>query len=91
MGLSAQQAFDGGYGFRDLLLTVAMVVFDGMHHAMAKVFIEQTQTHALQRFAHRSDLCEYVDAIRVVVNHPLQSSNLALNAAEPHSVVVLLH
>src|SRR5680860_598491 len=58
-------------------------------HAVAHVLLEQAQCHGLQRLRHRRDLGEDVDAVLLVVHHPLQPTRLALDPAQALEVVVL--
>jgi hypothetical protein len=44
-----------------------------------QVLVEQTDRDALERASDRGDLGEDVDAIRVVVDHPLEAADLALD------------
>ena len=46
---------------------------------------------ALQRLRHRAHLREHVDAVGVLVDHPLQATHLALDALQALEVVVLVH
>ena len=54
-----------------------------------QVLVEQAEPDALQRLGDRRDLGEHVDAVLVVLDHPLQPAHLAFDAAQPAEVVVL--
>src|SRR5580692_7696912 len=51
--------------------------------------LQQAKRHRLQRPRHRGHLGEDVDAVLVVLDHPLQAPHLALDPAQPHQVVIL--
>jgi len=51
-------------------------------HAVLQVFVEQVHPDALQRLGDGGQLGEDVDAVGVVVDHPLQAANLSLDAPE---------
>jgi hypothetical protein len=57
---------------------------------VAHVLVEEPEPDALQRLRHRDDLREHVDAVLVVVDHALEAAHLALDAAQPPAVVLLL-
>ena len=60
-------------------------------HAVAEVLVEQADGDALQRLRGRRHLGQDVDAVLVVLDHPLQSAHLTFDAAQPLQVVVALH
>jgi protein-S-isoprenylcysteine O-methyltransferase Ste14 len=47
------------------------------------VVVEQAQRDLVKRGLYRGDLCHHVDAVPVLLNHPLYAANLALETAEP--------
>src|SRR5947209_6058290 len=53
--------------------------------------LEQLERDALQGARRRADLGQYVDAVRVFVDHPLQAADLPLDAAQSflHGVLVV--
>ena len=55
-----------------------------------EVLVEQFEGERLQRLRGRRDLREDVDAVLVLFDHPLQPADLALDAAQPLEVRVLL-
>ena len=61
----------------------------GVDDAVAHVLLEQAEGDRLQRLRHRRDLGEDVDAVLLLLDHPLQAAGLALDAAQPLEVVVL--
>ncbi len=54
------------------------------------MIVEQTEGDALQRPRRGAHLGEDVDAVLVVLDHPLQTSDLALDAAQALEVGVLV-
>ena len=54
----------------------------GVGDAVAEVVVEQLHGDALERPRRRGHLRQDVDAVRVVVDHPLEAADLALDAAE---------
>ncbi len=51
--------------------------------AVRKVLVEQLEGDGLQRPGRRRDLGQYVDAVRVVVDHALHAPYLTFDAAQP--------
>jgi hypothetical protein len=45
------------------------------------VFLQQRQGERLQRLGRGGDLGQHVDAVLVVLDHPLQAPDLSLDAA----------
>ena len=58
--------------------------------AMLEVLVQQVQAHTLQRFADGGHLCEYIDAVGVFVDQPLQAADLTLDALEPRQHLLLV-
>ena len=58
--------------------------------AVLQVLVEQVQADTLQRLADGCDLGEDVDAVGVLVDHPLQATDLALDAAQPGEDLLLV-
>src|SRR6266496_3441609 len=67
----------------DLLLRVRTVGGDRVGHAVMQVVLKQVERHRLQRLGRRGDLGQHVDAVRVVLDHPLQTADLPLDPAQP--------
>ena len=55
-----------------------------------EVLVEELEGERLQRLGGRRHLREDVDAVLVLFDHPLQAADLALDAAQPLEVRVLL-
>ena len=74
----------------DEFVGVRGVVGCRVTNAMTDVLVQQTDRDALQRLVDRADLREDVDAVRVLVDQPLQAPHLALDASQSFEVVVLV-
>ena len=61
----------------------------GVDDAVGQVLVEQAERDGLERLGHRGDLGEDVDAVLLLLDHPLQAAGLALDPAQPLEVVVL--
>src|SRR3954447_13186279 len=83
------EASDGLGGLAHLLLGLGAPGSGRVDDTVGQVLIEQPQSHRLQRLRHRRDLGEDVDAVLLVLDHPLQAAGLPLDAAQPLEVVVL--
>ena len=59
---------------------------DASRDAVAEVVLHQADRHALQRLVHGGDLGQDVDAVGVLVDQPLQPTDLALDASQPGQV-----
>ena len=57
---------------------------------MTQVVVDESDRDRLQRGLHRRDLGEDVDAVHVLLHHPLDSADLSLDAPEPAQVGVLV-
>src|SRR4051794_30966265 len=77
---------DGGHQLFGLLLLVAIGRADD---AMLRVLVEQPERHLVERGLHGADLREDVDAVAVVLDHPLEPPDLALDALEAPEQLVL--
>src|SRR5699024_658462 len=89
-GSGPDQARDGLVGLLELLVGLGAAVLDGAGHAVAEVLLEQAERDGLQRPGHRGDLREDVDAVLVLLDHPLQTAGLPLDAAQPLEVRLLV-
>lgn len=70
-----QQLFDDGVG-------VLVGAVDGVADAVAEVAADDLLAHGAEAFLGGGDLGEHVDAVAVVVDHVLQTLDLAGDAAE---------
>ena len=57
-------------------------------YAVAYVLVDQAQPDTLERLGDRTDLRQHVDAVRVVVDHPLEPADLTLDPPEAGEVLV---
>ena len=89
--LRPQEAFDGLRGLVHEVLGAIVVATGGSAgDAMVKVLVEQLHADALQRLADRRDLGEHVDAVRVVLDHSAEPTDLALDATQPREQLLLV-
>ena len=56
---------------------------------MTGVIVEQAEGDAVQRGPRRGDLGEHVDAVAVVLDHPLDPADLTLDPAQAAQQLVL--
>src|SRR5512138_3725737 len=75
------QPADRGHHLRGHLL--GPTVAGALAHAVPGMPVEQAECHLVQSGLDGSDLGEDVDAVTVVLDHPLDATYLALDAAEP--------
>src|SRR3954469_102757 len=83
------EAGDGLGGLADLLVGLGASGPRRLDDAVAEVLLEQPQRDGLECLGHRRDLGEDVDAVLLVLDHPLEAAGLALDAAQPLQVLVL--
>src|SRR5699024_3955016 len=62
----------------------------GVDHAVAHVILEQSHGNPLQGFGERRDLGEDVDAVPVILHHPVDAPGLAFDPAQPREIAVLI-
>jgi len=80
--LGPQESFDGAGGFGDLRFERLVATGGRAGDAVTEMVPEQQHGDALERAGHGGDLGEHVDAVRVVVDHALQSPDLTFDAAQ---------
>jgi len=85
---ASEEAFDGGGCFVDLGVEGFIAFVGGVVDAVAKVFVDEPDAHALEGLGDRADLGQDVDALGVLVDHALESSDLAFDAAQSIQVVL---
>jgi hypothetical protein len=56
---------------------------------MSQVIAQKLAPNRSQSLLHRRDLRHDVSAVPVVIDHPLQPTNLAFDATQPHKVARL--
>jgi hypothetical protein len=80
------EAGDRGGGLADLLGTALAVLGNGLRHAVAEVVFQEPERDRLQCPGDRRDLRENVNAVLILVNHPLQAAHLPFDAAQSPEV-----
>ena len=78
---AGDESFDGLRQLSHLVGGVAGP--DGPGDAVVDVVFEEDEAHFFESRSRRVDLGQYVDAVAILVDHALQSANLALDALEP--------
>src|SRR5690349_21936112 len=79
----SDESGDGVGGLADLDIGLVATGAGGVDDAVREVLVEQLQGDGLERAGRRGDLGEDVDAVRVLLDHPGQAADLALDATEP--------
>src|SRR5690606_25927252 len=85
-----QHAGDGLGRFLDLRVDLVAALDGRVRAAVAQMLLQQLQRERLQGLGGGGHLGEYVDAVDVLVHHPLQSADLALDTAQAFEVFLLL-
>src|SRR3712207_5423812 len=75
LGSGAHEAGDRLGGLADLLVGLAATGLGGLDDAVRQVLLDQAEGDRLQRLRHRRDLREDVDAVLLVLDHPLQAAD----------------
>src|SRR5919106_3340165 len=57
--------------------------------AVADVPVQQSEAHLVERRPGCVDLCDHVDAVAIVLDHPCHASDLALDPSQPVQELVL--
>src|SRR3954447_14009103 len=83
---AAHEPADRGH---HLVGLVGAVVRAGAHDAVARVVVEEAERDLVERRLDGGDLSEDVDAVAVLVDHPLHAADLALDAAQALEELVL--
>src|SRR5262245_40038970 len=81
---------DSRRGFLYFRVRLRTAGVDGVGDAVSDVILQQAERHRLQRAGGRGDLGEDVDAVSVVLDHPLQPADLPLDPAQPGQVRLLV-
>src|SRR4051812_48332371 len=76
------EAGDGGRCLRQLLVGLGAPCIHGVNDTVREVVVEQLDGDGLERLRDRGDLVEDLDAVLVLVDHALQSTDLAFDAAQ---------
>src|SRR5450830_128136 len=88
--LAAHQPGDRVRCLSQLLLALVRVPPDVSGEAVLQVLLEQAESDALQLARCGGDLGQHVDAVLLLIDHPGDAPDLALDAAEPVQVVDLV-
>src|SRR5512132_4613988 len=86
----AHQPGDGVGGLGHERRGVAVAGRYAVPDTVAQVPIQQGDGHALERLVHGADLGQYIDAVGVLVDQPLQAPYLALDPAQSGQDLVLV-
>src|SRR5215470_14482151 len=89
-GLGPNEPRDCRRSLTDLLGGSLVPGSDRVRDAMTEVIFQQADRDGLQRLRDGRDLGQDVDAIGIVVDHPLQPAYLSLDAPQPRTVLVLV-
>ena len=84
----AEQSFHRVERLVDFFVTFAAVV--GLHDAVTEVFVEQAEADILKCLGDGRDLGQHVDAVLVVIDHPLDTPYLPFDPGQPAGVIVLV-
>src|SRR6266511_3410975 len=77
----ANQALDGTDGLGQLVVPRRLVTAArGLHDAVTEVLVDEPDADNLERGRHRRELRQDVDAVAVVVDHPLEPTDLSFDA-----------
>ena len=83
---ASEEPADGGH---HLLGPLVLLVGLGADHARVRVAVEQAERDLVERGLRGADLGEDVDAVAVVVDHPLDPADLTLDPPQPREQLVL--
>jgi len=88
--LGLHQSRDGCGGFPHLCLAFRSSLGDGLGHAVTEMIFEQPECDRLERPGDRRDLSQDINAVDVIIDHPLQTANLSLDPAKALQVGVFV-
>src|SRR5688500_12022798 len=74
---AAHEAADGSHELVGLVRLVLRA-----HDAVPGVLVEEAEGHLVERRLDRGDLRDHIDAVAVVVDHALHSTDLAFHAPQ---------
>src|SRR4051812_19751373 len=77
------------YGRHELVGHLDPLAVLGADDAVAGVLVEQAECDLVERGLHRADLGQHVDAVAVLLDHPLHAAHLALDAVEALQQLIL--
>src|SRR5215218_5451461 len=88
-GSGANEARDRRRGFLELPVGLGSTEGRRVCDAVLEVFVEQGQGHRLKGGGDGRDLRDDVDAVLVLLDHPLEAARLTLDPPKPTRVVAL--
>lgn len=83
MVLGANESGDGRGGFVNLFFRDGASLRAGLGDTVREVVVQQRQRNRLKGFCCRGNLGEDVDAVGVLLDHPLDAAHLALSSPKP--------
>jgi hypothetical protein len=83
---AAHQASDCGHHLGGASVLLARL---GPDHTRVRVAVKQSEGDLVERGLDRRDLGEDIDAVTVLLDHPLDPADLALDAREPAKQLIL--
>src|SRR5690349_1512941 len=78
-GSGLHEAGDGLGGLLELLLLLGPALPGGVDEAVRHVVVEQVEREGLERLRRRGDLGQDVDAVLLLLDHPLDAADLPLD------------
>src|SRR6476620_6405538 len=81
-GSGLHEARDGLGGLLELLLLLGAALAGRVDEAVRHVVVEQAEREGLERLGRRGHLGEDVDAVLLLLDHPLDSADLPLDPTE---------
>src|SRR5215470_7031548 len=88
-GSGLDQPGDGLAGLPDLHVRRLPTLADRLADTVLEVLVEQRQRHRLQGPRRSRDLGQHIDAVLIVLDHPLQPADLALDPPQPPQMIGL--
>lgn len=77
------EALDGSRQFFQNVLTVGVAVLAGAKHAASEVVLKDEETGSTGGCHNRGELRENVEAVLILLDHPLHTPDLPLHSAQP--------
>lgn len=72
-----------------LVRSLAALILTGTHDAMVGVIVQQPERDLVERRLHGRDLSQDIDAVALVLDHPLDPANLPPDPAQPLDELIL--
>lgn len=87
---SLRQAGNGRRSFGKLGFRLRATLLGSIQDTVLQMIIQEGKAHTLQRRLQSTDLSEDVDAILLLLHHPLQTTDLALNTLQTRQITLLI-